>query len=54
MSGKDYQKLAGVFNQSLTYNESVPELLERMVTMLRQDNPRFDADRFRKAARPSK
>lgn len=58
MTRKDYEKIAETLKNSLPrapktgYDPLLDlklELVNRFITMLEQDNPRFDADKFLKA-----
>ncbi len=61
MSRKDYRALAEAFRAELEYIEeigsghcsgrgSVARLVQRISTVLAADNPRFDSERFERAA----
>ena len=48
MNKKDYILIAAVVNKATQYEDYVSKdvLLDELVAALKQDNPRFDADKF--------
>jgi hypothetical protein len=52
MTKKDYVAIAAIFAEYQSYGESpeVEDVVDQLGKYFKTDNPRFDIDRFRKAA----